>query len=83
MKCMPANDIPGSSGIVLHDWHAEIVAIRAFNRFLVEECHQLAANGRRESEIVELRKPQATGNQCFSIRDDIKICMYCSEVPCG
>lgn len=83
MKCLPAEAIPGSNGIVLHDWHAETIAIRAFNRHLVEECHQMAVNSRKESEIIEWRKPHLIGKTPFSIRDDVRIYMYCSEVPCG
>ena len=83
MKCLPAEAISDSCGIVLHDWHAETVAIRALNRFLVEACHQLAVNGEQESEIVERRPPQSTGKQSFLVRDDVKIYMYCSEAPCG
>lgn len=29
----------------MHDWHAEVLAIRAFNRFLVDECADLARGG--------------------------------------
>ncbi|KAK7756659.1 hypothetical protein SLS62_001496 [Diatrype stigma] len=32
-------------GNVLHDWHAEVLVIRAFNRFVLEECRQLALGG--------------------------------------
>lgn len=33
-----------AKGNVLHDWHAEILAMRSFNRFLADECADLAAN---------------------------------------
>lgn len=45
MKCLPSSKLPQAQGNVLHDWHAEILAIRAFNRFLLEECRQLALGG--------------------------------------
>ena len=83
MKCLPAEAISGCNGTILHDWHAETVAIRAFNRFLVDECHKMAANCLQNSEIVEWREPQMIEKQRFSIKDDVKIYMYCSEAPCG
>ncbi|RYP59947.1 hypothetical protein DL770_010108 [Monosporascus sp. CRB-9-2] len=45
MKCLPSAKLPRAQGNVLHDWHAEVLAIRAFNRFVLEECRQLALGG--------------------------------------
>ena len=45
MKCLPHSKIPHANGNVLHDSHAEVLAIRAFNRFLVDECEELARKG--------------------------------------
>ncbi|KAK1082387.1 hypothetical protein LTR33_003954 [Friedmanniomyces endolithicus] len=45
-KCLPSAKLPLAKGNVLHDWHAEILAIRAFNRWLVDECRELARLGR-------------------------------------
>jgi len=87
MKCLPHSKIAQAKGIVLHDWHAEILALRAFNHFLIEECLELARSPassspflrrRRQSDIQE-RKP----SQPFMLRDDLKLHMYCSEAPCG
>ncbi|KAL4871505.1 adenosine deaminase/editase [Aspergillus spectabilis] len=38
-KCLPASQIPLCKGLVLHDSHAEILAMRAFNFWLLSECH--------------------------------------------
>ena len=45
MKCLPHAKLPSAKGNILHDWHAEILALRAFNRFLVDECSDLAKRG--------------------------------------
>lgn len=45
MKCLPQNKLVLAKGNVLHDWHAEVLAIRAFNRFLVDQCADLARRG--------------------------------------
>ena len=83
MKCLPAAAIQSVNGIVLHDWHAETVAIRAFNRFLTDECYKLAANHEFRSAVIEWSNPGLLEKQPFSIRDDVNIYMYCSEAPCG
>ncbi|KAL4875995.1 adenosine deaminase/editase, partial [Aspergillus karnatakaensis] len=38
-KCLPASQITHCNGLVLHDSHAEILAMRAFNFWLLSECH--------------------------------------------
>ncbi|KAK4548645.1 hypothetical protein LTR36_009556 [Oleoguttula mirabilis] len=45
MKCLPQAKLSAAKGNVLHDWHAEVLAIRAFNRWLVDECAELARRG--------------------------------------
>ncbi|KAK6952500.1 hypothetical protein Daesc_007039 [Daldinia eschscholtzii] len=45
--------IPQAQGNVLHDWHAEVLAIRAFNRFVLDECKGLAQG--RSSEFLRWR----------------------------
>lgn len=46
MKCLPASKVAKANGNVLHDWHAEVLAIRGFNRWILDECAQLAEQGR-------------------------------------
>ncbi|KAI8170516.1 tRNA-specific adenosine deaminase 1 [Colletotrichum sp. SAR 10_70] len=83
MKCLPAAKLPQAKGNALHDWHAEVLAIRAFNRHLLDECRQLLSG---ESSLVRRREhheisPDAP--QPFAIRDGVALHMYCSEAPCG
>jgi tRNA-specific adenosine deaminase 1 len=85
MKCLPRSKIAQAYGTVLHDWHAEILAIRAFNLFLIHECASLVPPG-ATSQFVQRRKPQDITNQSgqpFELLPDVSIYMYCSEVPCG
>ena len=87
MKCLPSGKISHINGCVLHDWHAEVLAIRGFNLFLIQECYKLASSEtstsqyirrRDETEISETHCPQP-----FTLRESLKINMYCSEAPCG
>ncbi|PSN67900.1 hypothetical protein BS50DRAFT_351607 [Corynespora cassiicola Philippines] len=86
MKCLPSNKLDLACGNALHDWHAEVLAIRTFNRFLLDECLSLTAPPHRPSKYVRQRsageRTQAE-HQPFAIRDDVQIHMYCSEAPCG
>ncbi|ETS84768.1 hypothetical protein PFICI_02793 [Pestalotiopsis fici W106-1] len=45
MKCLPHAKLPRAQGNVLHDWHAEVLAIRAFNRFVLDEARLLLSGG--------------------------------------
>lgn len=87
MKCLPASKVAESNGVGIHDWHAEILAIRTFNRFLLDECKRLVDDGDDGSSIL-CRIQRATSNEGdvllkpFGIRDDVKLHMYCSEAPC-
>ncbi|OAX84017.1 hypothetical protein ACJ72_01611 [Emergomyces africanus] len=40
-KCLSSSQINQCQGMVLHDSHAEILAIRAFNHWLLEECKSI------------------------------------------
>ncbi|KAF4968952.1 hypothetical protein FSARC_3716 [Fusarium sarcochroum] len=88
MKCLPATKIAESNGVGIHDWHAEILAIRAFNRFLLDDCRSLLDRD-DESSILQRKREMAASNgdgsslQLFKIKDDVKLYMYCSEAPCG
>ncbi|KAJ4415203.1 hypothetical protein N0V85_002821 [Neurospora sp. IMI 360204] len=92
-----ASKLPQANGVAIHDWHAEILAIRAFNRFVLEECKRLALEGdgvsqsefiyRRTTAQHENNEQQGTTNvwqgQPFAWREDVSLYMYCSEAPCG
>jgi tRNA-specific adenosine deaminase 1 len=86
VKCLPKSKISNAKGIVLHDCHAEIVALRAFNRFLLDECALLAHDSTATSLFIEPRSVDQ-GNerspQPFTIKNNVSIHMYCSEAPCG
>lgn len=85
MKCLPQSQIAAAQGITLHDWHAEILALRTFNRFLLEEAHLLATSRARSSEFLRVREPEERTKshfQPFALNDGIDLHMYCSEAPC-
>jgi tRNA-specific adenosine deaminase 1 len=86
MKCLPASKIPEANGTVLHDWHAEIVALRSINRFLLEECRSIELSKDQTSKYVRRRRVDEitqSNFQPFTIREDVRLHMYCSEAPCS
>jgi tRNA-specific adenosine deaminase 1 len=97
MKCLPQFKVPFAKGNVLHDSHAEVLAIRAFNRFLVDECAELTRKrlgnrsqwvrwrirGHRNAGQDDERIQGREGEQPFELQDDVGIHMYCSECPCS
>ena len=89
MKCLPANQTALlTSGTVLHDWHAEILAIRAFNHFLLQEAHLLASTLTYTSCILHRKDTHEIGSQSsrsqpYALHENLKIMMYCSSAPCG
>jgi tRNA-specific adenosine deaminase 1 len=94
MRCLPASKLAQANGNVLHDWHAEVLAIRGFNRWILEECELLAQLGRDgKGQWVEwatenTREAQQTDSPPsaappFKLQPDVQIHMFCSQAPCG
>lgn len=78
--------------MVLHDCHAEILAIRAFNYWLLTECHSLLAEKQADipnaqsSIFLHRRKTEkepSAGGPPFEIQSDVNLYMYCTCAPCG
>lgn len=77
--------IETDTNVVQHDWHAEILAIRTFNRFLLDQCLLLSTPPYLHSPWIQHHQPSQyeSEHQPFTIRPDVQIHMYCSEAPCG
>ncbi|CDK28145.1 unnamed protein product [Kuraishia capsulata CBS 1993] len=74
MKVMPDAKIKEKShGRMVHDCHAEILALRAFNGWLIEECKDLS----EDNPMLERT------DQGISLRREWKFALYVSELPCG
>ena len=82
MKCLPTSKVSTAQGRILHDSHAEVLAIRCFNHFLVQECKKLVRQDSATSPYV-FRQGQEAKGQAFFIKEGIKFHMYSSEAPCG
>jgi tRNA-specific adenosine deaminase 1 len=74
VKALPDSLIEKSQGRLLHDCHAEILSLRAFNRFIVDEC-----GGVEESDLLY----RCDGEYQFKLKEGIRFALYISEPPCG
>jgi tRNA-specific adenosine deaminase 1 len=83
-KCLPAPSLPLCTGTVLHDSHAEILALRGFNRWLLAEMEMLLSSKREyESKWLEYRPHSQDNEKPFLLRPHIDIHMFSTEAPCG
>ncbi|KAI1738111.1 adenosine deaminase/editase [Xylaria scruposa] len=71
MKCLPSSKLSQAQGNVLHDWHAEVLAIRAFNCLVLDECWALASGSKSSSPFIRHRSsaemnssPVHVGDEC-------------------
>lgn len=91
MKCLPTTKLPTANGNVLHDWHAEILCLRAFNHFLLTECKAILTGSTTTSPYLSLKTPtpsvdahhSTTHAPSFTWNPEVTLHLYCSEAPCG
>lgn len=81
MKCLPTSKLSSANGNVLHDWHAEVLATRALNHFVLQECKALAEG--KYSLYIRRKTDGGPETQPFAWREGVALHMYCSEAPCG
>ncbi|EXJ95918.1 hypothetical protein A1O1_01043 [Capronia coronata CBS 617.96] len=91
-KCLAASALPSCRGSVLHDCHAEILALRGFNYWLLAELQKLLEKPEHESSILESAKADGTAPRQMSIstpqapyrlKSTISIYFFTTEAPCG
>ncbi|PRT53808.1 tRNA-specific adenosine deaminase 1 [Wickerhamiella sorbophila] len=71
LKAMPETIIANGGGKILHDMHAEILALRAFNRWILGQCLEPT------SGWIEKVGPK------FKARENLRVFLYVSAPPCG
>ncbi|CAG8926003.1 unnamed protein product [Penicillium salamii] len=64
-KCLSASHIPRCNGLVLHDCHAEILAIRAFNYWLLTECSGLLSQEKQSTSDFPGSKASGSSSSSF------------------
>ncbi|SCU86374.1 LAMI_0D01794g1_1 [Lachancea mirantina] len=79
VKATPDEDLKRSQGRILHDCHAEILALRAFNAVVLRQIKFLA-NGCDTPEDIDLVEKI---DESFRVRLRWKFALYISKLPCG
>lgn len=74
-KCLAASQI-SPDGDLLHDSHGEVIAIRAFKRYLFSEINNFIET--QESKLLE-----GSLDEGFSLKPHIKYHFYTTHPPCG
>ncbi|KIV80348.1 hypothetical protein PV11_07853 [Exophiala sideris] len=92
-KCLAASALPKCQGLVLHDSHAEVLALRGFNYWLLREVHAILTDLAYQSPFLEAvcepgsihdhqqgsPNPQAP----FRLKSHVSIHFFTTEAPCG
>lgn len=73
VKCVPDSKIRNSQGMILHDSHAEILAIRAFNYYILKSL----------KDIEHSLYFEKLSSGLYGVKSDVKFSLYISEIPCG
>ncbi|KAK6502966.1 hypothetical protein TWF481_008002 [Arthrobotrys musiformis] len=81
-KCIPTTTLPKSTGLILHDSHSEILALRALNHFLLQDARRILTDPEYTSPYL-IYNNNNTNNPPFTINQSLKIHLFSTEPPCG
>ena len=79
VKALPDFLLVRSGGRMVHDCHAEILALRAFNTVLLRQISELAEDPALEQDLVV----RSSLTRSYAIRDNWELALYISTLPCG
>lgn len=79
VKSLPDTELKRSNGKILHDCHAEILAIRGLNRVLLEHANYLKTTGEVATDLLVFDSYSNT----FRLKEMWGLALYISALPCG
>lgn len=79
VKAMPDALLARGCGKIVHDCHAEILALRALNTVLLKQMEQLKKNPAQEQDLIKLYSPSGL----YILKDNWELALYISTLPCG
>lgn len=85
VKALPDTVRNYSHGTIVHDLHAEILALRCFNRLLIKEVGRLAQG--IESSLIESGGggggDSGGKNNIYRLKPAVRLALFVTEPPCG
>ena len=81
VKSTPNDELKRSNGRILHDCHAEILALRGFNMVLLKQIQMLVDP--KAAVVPDLVSPSSDEDGKFKLGDDWSFALYISRIPCG
>ncbi|EXJ73077.1 uncharacterized protein A1O5_04226 [Cladophialophora psammophila CBS 110553] len=85
-KCLSATALPRCQGLVVHDSHAEILALRGFNHWILSELEIILQDPAHQSPYLEFSLQDDAGmiQGCpFRLKDNVIIHFFTTVAPCG
>ncbi|KAF3113099.1 hypothetical protein TWF706_010099 [Orbilia oligospora] len=98
-KCIPSTTLPKATGLVLHDCHSEILALRGLNHFLLQDAQQILTDPDYQSPYLIYNNHNNCNNNKkyddnnnlnndpdtppFTLHPSISIHLFSTEPPCG
>ncbi|KIW16019.1 hypothetical protein PV08_06070 [Exophiala spinifera] len=91
-KCLPSSAMVKCQGMVLHDSHAEILALRGLNCWLLSEAKEVLSDPSYRSPFLEFdlsgpsnaaRDQPSSPMPPLKLQQDISIHFFTTEAPCG
>ncbi|EGW30211.1 uncharacterized protein SPAPADRAFT_63824 [Spathaspora passalidarum NRRL Y-27907] len=77
VKALPNKTRSYSQGLIVHDLHAEILSLRLFNWYLLDEIEKLITNTEYKCMLIE-KTPNG-----FKLKSHVKLALFITEPPCG
>lgn len=78
VKALPDSSLQRSHGRMVHDCHAEILALRGFNTVLLEHIHFMEVNQLKDTDLLE-----KNDNLSYNLKSKWELALYISTLPCG
>lgn len=90
-KSIPVSALSKCKGLILHDCHAEILALRGFNYWLLAEIRRMLDSESYESIWLEFTSPGDGAHSSshkwspfpFRLREGVQVSLFSTEAPCG
>ncbi|KAK6455893.1 adenosine deaminase/editase [Scheffersomyces xylosifermentans] len=79
VKALPDKIRSYSKGRLVHDLHAEILALRLFNWYLVQECIRIKDELGYNSSVIE----RMANGEGYKLKAGVSFGLFITEPPCG